>query len=181
MTIQGPVYRVSLKDYRGFPTFVVAGPDRHRVWLYVHDLTPTVLRLHPPVVRFLLAALTELAGWFEQPVAQRAPVVWTLPREDDFPECVLVASHQRAWMHVFAARPSVVRFNPGIVTFLLDEGLLGLPTWRRDPAHRWPERSTTDVGSVRIDELAEGRRELSTERVSERGGAGRRGRRMRSW
>jgi len=95
------VYRVSLKDTEGFPTFVVAGPDRNKVWLYVHDLTPTVLRLHPPVVRFLQAALTELAAWFEQPVAERAPLVWTLPRMNEYPECVLVASHRRAWMHVF--------------------------------------------------------------------------------
>jgi len=152
---QCPVYRVSLKDTEGFPTFVVAGPDRNRVWLYVHDLTPTVLRLHPPVVRFLLDAMTELAGWFEQPVVERAPLMWTLPRMNEFPECVLIASQQRAWIHVFAARPSVMRLNPGIVTFLLDEGLANLPTWRRDQAHRWPNGSAPGAGSTRIDEPAE--------------------------
>jgi len=153
-TARDLMYRVSLKDTEGFPTFVVAGPDRNRVWLYVHDTTPTVLRLHPPVVRFLRAALTEVAGWFDQPVPERAPLVWTLPRRDEYPECVLVASHQRAWLHVFAARPSVVRLNPGIVTFLLDEGLADLPTWRRDAAHRWPNGAAPGAGSTRIDEVA---------------------------
>ena len=154
----GPVYRVSLKDYLGFPTFVVAGPDRHRVWLYVHDLTPTVLRLHPPVVRFLQAALTELAEWFERPVSERAPLVWTLPRDNDYPECVLIASGRRAWIHVFAARPSVIRLNPGIVTFLLDKGLTDLPTWQRDPAHRWSNAfapdTVTRIGEARPIERA---------------------------
>lgn len=78
MTVLTTVCRVSLKDSERFPTFVVAGPTRHLVWLYAHDLTPTVLRLHPPVVRFLRTALTELVAWFEQPVYEQAPLVWTL-------------------------------------------------------------------------------------------------------
>ena len=58
-----PVYRLLLKSQwrgEGVPTCVVAGPNRHRAWLYVHAATPTVLRLHPQVVRFLLDALREL-------------------------------------------------------------------------------------------------------------------------
>ena len=78
---RGPVYHASLKDWEGFPTVVVAGPDRDRVWLYGHGPSvPTVLRLHRPVVRFLVDALADVADWFDQPRKSRGGLVWTLPR-----------------------------------------------------------------------------------------------------
>jgi hypothetical protein len=135
---RGPVYRASLKDGDGFPTVVVAGPtrDRGRVWLYVHDLTPTVLRLRPPVVRFLRDALADVADWLVQPEIGRGVLVWTLPRETPDPECVLVASGWRVWLHVFAASPSVVRLNTRMVAFLL-EALADLLVWGANRGRRW--------------------------------------------
>jgi hypothetical protein len=81
------VYEVSLKDWEGFPTVVVAGPDREHLWLYVHDTTPTVLRLHRWVVRFLQVALRDLNTWLDRPQDQRPALVWTLPRQALSPEC----------------------------------------------------------------------------------------------
>ena len=123
-----PVYRVSLKDWEGFPTVVVAGPHRERVWLYGHGpSTPTVLRLHRPVVRFLVDALADVAGWFDQPPDDRGTVVWTLPRGGvDYPECVVLASYRRAWLHVYAMAPSMLRLNERIVEFLR-EAVADLP------------------------------------------------------
>jgi len=117
---RGPVYCVSLKDWEGFPTVVVAGPDRERVWLYGHGpCVPTVLRLHRPVVRFLVDALADVADWFDQPRKCRGGLLWTLPRGGvDYPECVLVASDARAWLQVYAMAPSVLRLNERIVAFL---------------------------------------------------------------
>jgi len=148
------VYRASLKDDWGFPTVVVAGPTRKRgrMWLYVHDVTPTVLRLHPPVVRFLLDSLTELGDWFERPRNKRPAVVWTLPRSDDHPECVLVASGQRARLHVFAASPSMVRINERIVAFLLD-ALADLLVWGANQGHRWTG-AAVDIQGERPQRIA---------------------------
>ena len=134
---RGPVYHASLKDDEGFPTVVVAGPGRDRVWLYVHETTPTVLRLHPPVVRFLLDALRDVHGWFDRPQRERAALVWTLPRGGVlYPECVLIATGRRAWLHVFAASPSVVRLNERTVEFL-QYALAELPAAGTSEAHRW--------------------------------------------
>jgi hypothetical protein len=117
----GLVYRWSFKDYEGFPTVVVAGPDREHIWLYGHDPMRTMLRLHRPVVRFLLDALADVTDWFTQPRKSRGSVVWTLPRNEGvYPECVLIASDQRAWLHVYAMVPSVLRLNERTVRFLLD-------------------------------------------------------------
>jgi len=117
---QRPVYRVRFKDSDGFPTVVLAGPDRHRVWLYGHGPSiPTVLRLHRPVVRFLRDGLADVARWFDRPSDHRGSLVWTLPRHGvDYPECLLIASAQRSWLHVYAMAPSVLRLNPRTVEFL---------------------------------------------------------------
>lgn len=102
-----PVYRVLLKSrWRGenVPTCVVAGPNRHRAWLYVHAATPTVLRLHPEVVRFLRAALAELATG----PADASTACWRLRRRTDvsYPECTVIQHDAEAWLHVHAATPS---------------------------------------------------------------------------
>jgi hypothetical protein len=76
-----PVYRILLKSsWYGdcVPTCVVAGPNRHRAWLYVHTTTPTVLRLHPQVVRFLHDSLTELATPTDNGIS-----CWSLPKRTD--------------------------------------------------------------------------------------------------
>ncbi len=63
-------------------------------------------------------------------------MVWSLPRSDDYPECVLVASGQRARLHVFAASPSMVRINERIVAFLR-VALADLLVWGANQGHRW--------------------------------------------
>jgi hypothetical protein len=150
-----PVYQVSLKDADGFPTVVVAGSSRDHVWLYVHDTAPTVLRLHQSVVRFLVDVLREVTVWFDRPERERDSLVWTLPRGAAYPHCVLVASHRRAWLHVFAASPSVVRFNPRMAQFLL-EALAELPIAATGEAYRWIGRASgldqTQIGH--LDEVA---------------------------
>jgi len=133
---RGPVYEVSLKDWEGFPTVVVAGPDREHLWLYVHDTAPTVLRLHRWVVRFLLDALREVIAWFDRPEDQRRAMVWVLPKQTLSPECALIATDRRVWMHVFAVSPSVVRLNERTVEFLLS-ALVELPAHETTNCHRW--------------------------------------------
>lgn len=151
-----PVYEISLKDWEGFPTVVVSGPDREHLWLYVHDTRPTVLRLHRWVVRFLLEALRDLGVWFDQPDNQRNPLVWILPKETLSPECVLIATDRRAWLHVFAAFPSVVRLNGRTVEFLLS-ALADLPARDTTSGHCWTGRPA-GVGLVRLGHLAEAAR-----------------------
>jgi len=115
-----PVYRILLKSsWYGdcVPTCVVAGPNRHRAWLYVHTTTPTVLRLHPQVVRFLHDSLTELATPTDNGIS-----CWSLPKRTDvsYPGCVVNRYNDDAWLYVHAATPSTVRLVPSVVEFLLD-------------------------------------------------------------
>jgi len=113
-----PVYRMMLKDlWDCLPTVVVAGPNRRRTWLYVHALTPLVLRLHPPVVHFLRTVLSELAN---EP--DRVPAGRSLPANPQlsYPECRVVGQGDDMWLYVFAATPSAVRLYPRTVTFLQD-------------------------------------------------------------
>ena len=142
----GPVYRLLLKDFDGFPTVVIAGPNRRRTWLYVHGPTPTVLRLHWPVVRFLRDALGELGTWLDRSEAERGALVCGLPWHETYPECVLIASGRRAWLHVFSATPSVVRLHRRAVRFL-QEALADLPA--TDTGERAVGEST-DVDPVHI-------------------------------
>ena len=118
---RGPLYRVLLKDSDCFPTCVVAGPDRRRAWLYVHATTPTVLRLHPPVVEFLLTTLAEWDG--------ADAMVRSLPADSSvsYPGCVAVGRDGKAWLYVMSATPSVVPLFPRLVSFLRDV-LAELPT-----------------------------------------------------
>lgn len=119
------MYRIMPKYYGSLPTCVVAGPSRAMVWLYVHGPAPTILRLHPPVVRFLLDTLAML----DEPAD--SSVSWSLPRDTSmsYPECAVVPSDgrgQAAWLYVFAATPSAVPLRPRLVRFLL-EALAELP------------------------------------------------------
>lgn len=142
-----PVYRVLLKSsWQGeaLPTCVVAGPNRHRAWLYVHAATPTVLRLHPQVVHFLLDALTGVVT----PAAGTGTACRQLRRDTaiSYPECVVIRYGSRAWLHVFAATPSAVLLAPPVVKFLLD-ALAELPALRPASA---PADSTTATAPVRL-------------------------------
>jgi hypothetical protein len=88
-------------------------PHDLAVWLYVHATTPTVLRLHPPVVRFLrdvLAELPEVSGTSR----------WMLPRNTSLthPQCVTGWHDGQLWLYVFAATPSTIPLVPRIVAFL---------------------------------------------------------------
>ena len=123
-----PVYQVMLKDLQdSLPTCVIAGPNRYRTWLYVHALTPMVLRLHPQVVDFLRDALTDLAeGRTLHRSLRKDPTM-------SYPDCLVVGQGDRAWLHVFAATPSAVKLHPRTVGFLQD-ALADLPA---TPA-RWP-------------------------------------------
>ena len=40
------------------------------------------------------------------------------PGRGDYPECVLITSDARAWLHVYAMAPSVLRLNERIVAFV---------------------------------------------------------------
>jgi hypothetical protein len=114
-----PVYRAMIRHLDNLPTCVVAGPSRRVTWLYVHATTPTVLRLHPPVVRFLRDVLAEL------PEVSRS---WMLPRDTSLshPQCVTYWRDAQAWLYVFAATPSTIPLAPRIVAFLR-EALADLP------------------------------------------------------
>ena len=128
-TEPSPVYRCIRKDSRSHPTCVVAGRDRRTAWLYVHGATPMVLRLHPPVVRFLRDVLAEVAGLPARPVVELGPLYRHLPRHSELshPDCVVAGRSRRdTWLHVFAATPSAVRLVPRLVDFLGD-ALADLP------------------------------------------------------
>jgi len=126
--VSGPVYRAMVRDWDSLPTCVVAGPNRHMTWLYVHTPTPTVLRLHPPVVRFLGDVLAELPE-----VSSHSR--WMLPRNTGLthPQCVTGWHEGQLWLYVFAATPSAIPLVPRIVAFLR-EALDDLPA-SAAPAH----------------------------------------------
>lgn len=125
----GPVYWCLLKDSVTHPTCVVAGRDRRTAWLYVHAATPMVLRLHPPVVRFLCDALAELT---QSSVVELTGVYRSLPKDTtmSYPECLVAGRNRRdVWLHVFAATPGAVKLVPAVVAFL-SEALAALPATR---------------------------------------------------
>jgi hypothetical protein len=127
--VSKPVYRAMIRHLDSLPTCVVAGPNRRMTWLYVHATTPTVLRLHPPVVRFLCDVLAELP---EMPGESRS---WLLPRDTSLshPQCVTYSRDAQTWLYVFAATPSTIPLAPRIVAFLR-EALSDLPATAA-PAH----------------------------------------------
>ncbi|MGH3991400.1 MAG: hypothetical protein ACRDSN_02940 [Pseudonocardiaceae bacterium] len=125
----GPVYRVLRKDSITHPTCVAAGQDQRNAWLYVHAPTPTVLRLHPPVVEFLQDVLAEVAALPDSAVAGLCPIYRSLRKGStlSYPQCVVAGrSHRDIWLYVFAATPSAIKLVPRLVEFL-QEALADLP------------------------------------------------------
>lgn len=57
-----PVHHILRNTPGANPTLVVAGAHPRETWLYVHSLTPTVLRLAPPVVAFLCEDIEVVGG-----------------------------------------------------------------------------------------------------------------------
>ncbi|MGH8572655.1 MAG: hypothetical protein ACREX8_08775 [Gammaproteobacteria bacterium] len=143
-------YRLLVNDRNGLPTTVIAGPDRRRAWLYVHARTPTVLRLHPPVVRFLRDALTDLNNWLEPSTTERGTLTWILSRRDyyNYPDCILTARDGQAWLNVLAATPSTVQLHRPLMNFLRAT-LAQLPTAKRSYARRsigqWSEIADAEL------------------------------------
>jgi hypothetical protein len=141
--LDDPVYRILWKDSCiPLPTCVVAGPDRRNTWLYVHASTPTVLRLHPPVVAFLWDVLEELLGAGADVDPADGAVVWSLPAEHGLshPECVVAWTGDHAWLSVLAATPSTVLLHPTLQEFLRT-ALAGLPASRQRRV-RWHSART---------------------------------------
>src|SRR5215470_14175634 len=99
--VSSPVYRALVRDWDALPTCVVAGPNRRMTWLYVHAATPTVLRLHPPVVRFLRDMLAKF------PESSQRSTSWVLPNDTklSYPQCVTGWASGQSWLYVFAATP----------------------------------------------------------------------------
>ena len=124
-----PVYRVLLKDSETHPTCVVAGRHPRHAWLYVHAATPMVLRLHPPVVKFLRDVLAEVARLPASSMTELGVVYRSLPGNAtmSYPECVVAGRSRRdVWLYVFAVTPSMVKLVPRVVAFL-SEALADLP------------------------------------------------------
>lgn len=125
-----PVCRVMTRDIDGVATFAVYGPNRRLVWLAVHTVTPTVVRLWPRVVRFLRDTLDELVD------PSNPTVLWRLPSTTAYPEYVVIGMPDGgAWLHIFAASPNAIRLTPDRVAFLR-EALAELPTLAADRVDR---------------------------------------------
>lgn len=146
-----PVYHCIYSEAGTHPTCVVAGRNRHRAWLYVHAPTPLVLRLHPPVVRFLLDAISELSELSGSRVVGLGVVHRLLPRDTHLshPECLVNGRGRNVRLTVFGASPSSITLVPPVVRFL-EAALAGLPATAVAPAvdeqFDLAELSGTDVG-----------------------------------
>jgi hypothetical protein len=133
--VSNPICRVMTKDVDGVATFAVYGPNRKLVWLSVHSVTPTVVRLWPEVVRFLRDTLDELAD------PSNASMMWRLPRSDIHPEYVVIKVPDGSpWLYVFAASPNAIRLTPDRVTFLR-EALADLPAMAPEHVDRHSRRT----------------------------------------
>lgn len=112
-----PVYWAMVKGRDSLTTCVVAGPNRHRTWLYVHNPTPTVLRLHSDVIVFLRDVLEQVAHG-----PTEGNEVWRLPKNTQLshPECLVVRAGEVVSLHVLAATPTAVHLAPITVKFLSD-------------------------------------------------------------
>jgi hypothetical protein len=67
---------------------------------------------------------------------------------------LMIATDRRAWLHVYAACPSVVRLNERIVQFLL-YALATLPAHQATSGHRWiGEPISTELARL-LDHMAE--------------------------
>jgi len=125
-----PVCRVMTKDIDGTATFAVYGPNRKLVWLAVHTITPTVVRLWPLVVRFLRDTLDELVD------SSNSTLLWRLPASSVHPEYLVVRTPEGdPWLHIFAAAPNAIRLTADRIAFLRD-ALAELPTMAADRVDR---------------------------------------------
>jgi hypothetical protein len=147
--VANPICRVMTKDVDGVATFAVYGPNRRLVWLSVHSVTPTVVRLWPEVVRFLRDTLDELAD------PSNASMMWRLPWADTHPEYVVFKVPDGSpWLHVFAASPNAIRLTADRVTFLRD-ALADLPAMAPEHVNRRGRR-TVPGGRTAVDMQAAG-------------------------
>ena len=120
--VTDPICHVMTRDVDGLATFAIYGPNRKLVWLAVHAVTPTVVRLWPLVVRFLRDTLDELAD------PSNTTVMWRLPSATIHPEYVVIrVPDGDPWLHIFAASPNAIRLTHKRIAFL-QEALATLPT-----------------------------------------------------
>jgi len=133
--VANPICRVMTKDIDGVATFAVYGPNRRLVWLSVHSVTPTVVRLWPEVVRFLRDTLDDLAD------PSNVSMLWRLPWADIHPEYVVIRVPDGSpWLHVFAASPNAIQLTPDRMTFLR-EALADLPAMAAEHVDRHGRRT----------------------------------------
>ena len=121
--VSNPLCRIMPKHHDSHPTCMIIGPNRHTTWLTVHAPTPTLLRLHPPVVGFLHEALTQIVTTADP------SLTLTLAKDTQlyFPACVVTGCRDgEAWLYVCAATPSAVRLHRRLIQFLR-EALADLP------------------------------------------------------
>ena len=118
----GPICRVLPKDIDGLATFAIYGPNRELVWLSVHALTPTVVRLWPLVVRFLRDTLDDLAD------PSNTTLMWRMPHANIHPEYVVIrVPDGDPWLYLFAASPNAILLTQDRQAFL-HKALAELPT-----------------------------------------------------
>lgn len=123
------IYRCLYHESGSNPTCVISGKDTHHAWLYIHDRTPMVLRLHPQVVQFLRNVIAELDAPRDPCVVDLGLVYWRLERDTSisYPELLVSGRLRRAvWLNVYAATPSSLLLVPKVVDFLRDS-LVDLP------------------------------------------------------
>jgi hypothetical protein len=95
------ICRVMTRDTDGQSTFAVYGPNRDLVWLCVHAVTPTLVRLWPLVVRFLRDTLDDLVD------PSNPTLLWRLPAATVHPEYVVIrVPAGDPWLYIFAASPT---------------------------------------------------------------------------
>jgi hypothetical protein len=129
------------RDVDGTATFAVYGPNRELVWLSVHALTPTVVRLWPLVVRFLRDTLDDLAD------PSNTTLLWRLPQANIHPEYVVIrVPAGDPWLYLFAASPNAICLTEDRQAFLR-EALAELPTMAADRVAR-RQATMTDVAAA---------------------------------
>jgi hypothetical protein len=102
--VTDPVCQVMTRDVDGVATFVVYGPNRDLMWLFVHTVTPTIVRLWPLVVRFLRDILDALTD------PSNPTLLWRLPSATAHPEYVAIkVPGGDPWLYIFAVSPNAIR------------------------------------------------------------------------
>ena len=137
--VGAPMCQVMTRGIDGVATFAVYGPDPSMVWLSVHATTPSVIRLWPLVVRFLLDTLDDLAD------PANTTLQWRLPSSSLHPELVIIrVPDGDPWLYVFAASPSAIDLTDDRKAFLR-KALAELPAMAADRVDR---RRTPITGLV---------------------------------